>query len=222
LAMILIIARHIACSSREQWPMQCCGCSSECIPFVLESDPATRVHEDFSHGFLALLKSVHPIIMRSIHHSGTLCDRRDQQYPWVSLTTSRLFASLKVTSLLLYHLLPSVLSQARQGHIRLEYSEECTGQQVTMLLLSGARPQRHAHTGMIDIPERIAFVVANRDLAVSFGGHASFFLFELKPRARRGPYDAYPAELVVPLPHPIRPYACAPYLAGLMQGVIGQ
>src|SRR5216683_2469444 len=85
-------------------------------PFVLTSDPTTRVHEDLSHGFLAPLKSVHPIIMRRIHHGGTLCDRRDQQHPWVSLTTSRLFASLGVASILSYHLLRSVLSQVRQGH----------------------------------------------------------------------------------------------------------
>src|SRR5438477_7228585 len=112
--------------------MQCCGSSSECILFVLESDPATRIHEDLSYGFLAPLKSVHPIIMRRIHHGGTLCDRRDQQYPCVSLTTSRLFASLEVDPILSYYFLPSVLSQARQGQDGLVCSEEGTGQQVTM------------------------------------------------------------------------------------------
>src|SRR5712691_12506435 len=84
-------------------------------PFVLTNDPTTRVHEDLSHGFLAPLKSVHPIIMRRIHHGGTLCDGRDQQRPYISLTTSRLFASLEVDPILSYYFLPSVLSQARQG-----------------------------------------------------------------------------------------------------------
>ena len=74
----------------------------------------------------------------------------------------------------------------------------------------------HIH-GVIDMPERVAFVVANSNLAVSFGGHAFFFLFELEPRARRGPYYAYPAELAVPLHHPIRQYACAPCLVGLLR-----
>jgi hypothetical protein len=33
--------------------MKCYGRSPECVPSMMESELATRVHEDFSHGFLA-------------------------------------------------------------------------------------------------------------------------------------------------------------------------